>query len=172
MNINQAYKNSSFIIAQIMRTKILDIDTAYRKAQSYCAYQERCEQELRLKCREWGLNNSDTRILLDKLCEDDFLNEERFATAYARGKFRIKKWGKIRIRQELISRQVPSEAIKIGLKAIDEEGNYEDILVEVMQNKLPDYEGDAQKTQKLVHYTISRGFESDLVWQKIKLLGI
>lgn len=153
-----------------MTAKVLDFETALRKARSFCAYQERCEQELFLKCREWGLNLPDTAKLITALNEDDFLNEERFATAYARGKFRIKKWGKVRIRQELLFRRIGNDAIRIGLKTIDEEGNYTDVLLNVLQNKISDYEGDTQKIQKLAHFAIGRGFESELVWQKIKTL--
>ena len=151
---------------------MINFETALRKAQSYCAYQERCEQELRLKCKEWGLNTADTRKLIEVLIAENFLNEERFAVAYARGKFRIKKWGKIRIAQELISRQISDTHIQKGLKTVDEEGNYETVLLQVMENKIPDYEGDAQKIQKLAYYTISRGFEPELVWQKIKTLKL
>ncbi len=154
-----------------MTAKLLDFDTVLRKAQSFCAYQERCKQELFLKCREWGLNTPDTAKLLTALNEDDFLNEERFAIAYARGKFRINKWGKVRIRQELLSRYIGDDHIAKGLKTIDEEGNYTDVLLTVLQNKISDYEGDAQKIQKLAHFAIGRGFESELVWQKIKTLN-
>ncbi len=153
-----------------MTAKILDFETALRKAQSYCAYQERCEHELLLKCREWGLKPSDNAKLIASLYENDFLNEERFAVAYARGKFRIKKWGKVRIRQELLFRQINNEAIKKGLKVIDEEGNYAEVLLKLLQNKLPDYEGDSQKIQKLAQFAIGRGFEPELVWQKINTL--
>lgn len=151
-----------------MPDKILDYDAALKKARWYCAYQERCQQELFLKCKEWGLNGGETRQLLEKLYTDNFLNEERFATAYARGKFRIKKWGKIRITQELLSRRISETHIQNGMQAIDEEGNYEEVLVQVLQNKITDYEGDDQKIQKLAHYAIQRGFEPELVWQKIK----
>lgn len=150
--------------------KILDFETALRKAQSYCAYQERCEQEIQLKCKEWSLTHRDTQKLIEALYADNFLNEERFALAYARGKFRIKKWGKIRIKQELISRQISDINIQKALKTIDDEGNYEDVLLQVMQNKKEDYAEDAQKIQKLAYYTISRGFEPELVWQQIKSL--
>ena len=153
-----------------MTAKVLDFETALRKARSFCAYQERCEHELFLKCKEWGLNKSDAEKLITTLNEDKFLNEERFAIAYARGKFRIKKWGKVRIRQELLFRKIGNDAIRKGLQSIDEENNYADVLLNVLQNKISDYEGDVQKIQKLAHYAIGRGFEPELVWQKIKTL--
>ena len=71
------------------------------KVQSYCSYQERCQQEVRDKLYQWKLSDEKAELIIKQLIEDDFINDERFAINFARGKFRIKKWGRIKIKSEL-----------------------------------------------------------------------
>ena len=143
-------------------------EVALQKLQSYCAYQERCHQEVTTKLYELGHRGDVADEIIAKLIQDNFLNEERFATAYARGKFRIKKWGKVRIKQELKMRQIPDYSIRKAMQAIDAEGTYLETLKSVIQLKSKDYEGDVQFKQKLAAHAMRRGFESDLVWEALK----
>ena len=104
---------------QFKKRKIYTPTEAKRKVESYCAYQERSQQEVRDKLFELGLHLVDVENIICYLIEENFLNEERFAKAYALGKFRIKGWGKIKITQGLKLKNVSPALIKIGLKQID-----------------------------------------------------
>src|ERR1700753_2259928 len=99
--------------------KITDEKIALRKAEHYCAYQERSQQEVRDKLYEWGLHQNAVENLIVQLIAGNFLNEERFANAYARGKFNQKGWGKIKIKQGLKFKKVPDVLIKKALQTID-----------------------------------------------------
>ena len=143
-------------------------EAALQKLQSYCAYQERCHQEVTAKLQELGMYGDKADAIIAQLITDNFLNEERFAIAYARGKFRIKHWGKIRIRQGLKQRYIPDFSIKKAIAAIDTEGGYLETLEKVIATKAKDYEGDRQKKHKLANYALQRGFESELIWEVLK----
>jgi regulatory protein len=85
------------------KREFLDYKTALQKAQKVCAYQERSQHEIRNKLFEWGLKSSDVEIIIVDLIQNNFINDERFAIQLARGKFRIKHWGKVKITQALIA---------------------------------------------------------------------
>ncbi len=93
---------------------------ALKKAERYCAYQDRCHQEVRRKLYDLGLYRDDVDQVMATLIETQFLDEERFARSFARGKFRMKAWGRVRITQELKQRQVSAYCIRAGLSEIDE----------------------------------------------------
>jgi len=135
------------------------------KAEAACAYQERCQQEMRDKLYEWGLHSNDVENIIANLITSNFLNEERFAKAFAGGKFRIKKWGRVKIKLELKARKISEYCIKQALKEINET-SYIKTLQEVISKKEKDIKGVKPhiKNYKLAQYAISRGFESDLVW--------
>jgi regulatory protein len=99
--------------------KITDEKVALQKAGHYCAYQERSQQEVRNKLYEWGLWTSAVEIIISELIAGNFLNEERFAKAYTKGKFNQKGWGRIKIKQGLKFKQVPDVLIKKALTGID-----------------------------------------------------
>ncbi|MGY0037761.1 regulatory protein RecX [Pedobacter sp. NJ-S-72] len=98
----------------------LDKRSALVKAESYCAYQERAQQEVRNKLYDWGLRHDDVEEVITELILNNFLNEERFANAYVSGKFNIKKWGKIKIKQGLKLKKIPEKMITKALtRSID-----------------------------------------------------
>ncbi|MCL8001034.1 RecX family transcriptional regulator, partial [Brucella sp. 21LCYQ03] len=97
---------------------------AKAKAESYCAFQERAQQEVRDKLYSWGLHSGDVEATISLLIEDNFLNEERFARAYVRGKFKLKGWGKIKIKQGLKMKQISNPLIRIALTEIEAEEYY------------------------------------------------
>lgn len=139
------------------------------KAESYCAYQERYQQEVRNKLYEWGLHNNDVENIIADLITSGFLNEERFAKAFARGKFRIKKWGRIKIKLELKARKISDYCIKQAIKEINEE-DYISTLEEIVTKKYKTIKATKAEVKKFktAQYAISRGFESDLVWEILK----
>jgi regulatory protein len=99
--------------------KVFSRAQAKLKAESYCAYQERSQYEVRNKLYEWGLHEREVEEIISELIQANFLNEERFALAYTMGKFRIKGWGKIKIKQGLKLKRVPDKMIVNSLKTID-----------------------------------------------------
>jgi regulatory protein len=152
--------------------KKLTPSQAIIKAQMSCAYQERCQQEMRDKLYEWGLYSNDVENIIANLITDNFLNEERFAKAFAGGKFRIKKWGRVKIKIELKRRKISDYCIKKGLQEIDED-EYLKVLEDVILKKLKETKGKEQvRNYKAAQYAMSRGFEGDLVWEMIKKLQI
>lgn len=101
--------------------KIFSRQQAKVKAESYCAYQERSQFEIRNKLYEWGLHQKNVEEIISELIKLNFLNEERFALAYSLGKFRIKGWGKNKIRQGLKLKRIPDKLIIKSLKEINED---------------------------------------------------
>ncbi len=138
------------------------------KAENFCAYQERSQQEVRDKLYQWGLHQEHVEEIIVELIMDNFLNEERFAVAYAQGKLRIKGWGKIKIRYHLKNKRVSDPLIKIALNAIDID-EYIDVLERLIVKKASkdtQYLSAAEK-QKLIRYLQSKGFENELIFQRI-----
>ncbi|WP_270090136.1 regulatory protein RecX [Sphingobacterium sp. SYP-B4668] len=150
---------------------------AKSKAESYCAYQERSQQEVRDKLYEWGQHQEDVEKIIGELITDNFLNEERFALAYASGKFRMKAWGLNKIKQGLTFKKVSTPLIKIALSSIEED-DYLKKLDDILLKKVSTLKDQNPYilTNKLVQYAVSRGFESSLVYDWIhknkKTLGI
>ena len=144
--------------------KIFSREQAKIKAESYCAYQERSQFEIRNKLYEWGLHQKDVEEIISELIEQNFLNEERFAMAYALGKFRIKNWGKIKIIQGLKLKRIPEKLIIKSLKAIDED-DYQSVLKKILHKKLKTIsEKDPFKIRYLLtRFAVSKGYESDLI---------
>ena len=151
------------------KIKITDPKQALAKAQKYCDYQERNHQEVRDKLYEWGLHRKDVEETISQLITDGYLNEERFAIAYAGGKFRIKKWGRIKIKIELRKKKVSDYCIRRALEEIDD-NDYMKTLEEVISKKSKEIkvQNSKVKNYKVARYAMSRGFEPELVWDIIK----
>ncbi len=150
-------------------TKYVSKDDALKKLQRYCAYQERCHKEVRQKLYDLNIYGDDLEDIIVDLITDDFLNEERFAKMYAGGKFRIKKWGRIRIKQELKLRRISAYCIKKAMAEIEED-DYIKTLCEVIEKRrgLVTEPNEFRLKGNLAKYAISRGFETSLVWDEIK----
>ena len=144
--------------------KIFSRQQAKVKAESYCAYQERSQFEIRNKLYEWGLYQKDVEEIISELIESNFLNEERFALAYTLGKFRIKSWGKIKIKQALKLKRVPDKLIKKSLQSIDDD-DYLTMLKRILEKKAETLtETDSFKRRYLLtRYGSGKGFELDLI---------
>lgn len=153
------------------RNKSVGKITALDKLQKYCAYQDRCHKEVRTKLLELGIYGEDLEQIIAELIAENFLNEERFAKSYARGKFRIKKWGKRKIIQELKRRQISEYCIKKGLKEIDDD-EYEKKLRELLEKKNT-YIVEKNiyiRRKKLFNYAYQKGYESFLIQSFVKTL--
>jgi regulatory protein len=155
----------------VQSKKKLSPTEAKQKIYRYCAYQERSHKEVRDKLYEYGLYRDEVEELLSALITEGFLNEERFAKAFAGGKFRMQRWGRIKILNELEARGLTSNCIKIGMKEI-EDADYIKTLREILERKLNQLDEDNAfvKRDKLARYAIQKGFEPDLVWPEVKTL--
>ena len=149
--------------------KITDPKQALAKAAKYCAYQERSHQEVRDKLYEWGLWKKDVEEIILQLITDGYLNEERFAVAFAGGKFRIKKWGRIKIRIELKKKRVSDYCIRKALEEIDDK-EYLRTMKEITVKKLKEIRNMKYEIRnyKVARYVISRGYEPELVWDLLR----
>jgi regulatory protein len=152
-------------------SKAYSVTEATRKLEGYCAYQERCHKEVIQKLRDMRMIPEAIDQIITHLIEHNFLNEERFAQSFARGKFNIKKWGRNRIVNELKQRNISRFNIKTALKEIDD-SSYLKTLDELSKKRLSQItETNPQKRRKkLADYLLYRGWESQLVYQKIKEL--
>lgn len=148
--------------------KSLTPQQAKDKIRRYCAYQERSHLEVRNKLYSYGLHRGDVDEILVELVTDNFLNEERFSKAFAGGKFRMKKWGRIKITHAMESKGLSANCIKIGLKEIDE-ASYMTALRDILQQKILALKEDDSFVlrDKATSYAIQKGFEPDLVWNVI-----
>jgi regulatory protein len=151
------------------KRKITDPTVALAKAEHFCAYQERSQQEVRDKLYEWGLWPDAVENTITKLLDANFLNEERFAYAYTRSKFNQKGWGKMKIKQGLKFKKVSDVLIKKALSKIDGD-DYLAMLQKILQKKAAlTHEPDTYKRHyKLKQYAASRGYENDLAADVLK----
>ncbi|RAW03062.1 regulatory protein RecX [Pseudochryseolinea flava] len=149
--------------------KRLTVSESRQKIYRFCAYQERSHSEVRDKLYEYGLYRDEVDEILSHLITEGFLNEERFAKAFAGGKFRLMKWGRIKIVHALEARGLTPNCIKSGMKEIEDDA-YLQTLTEILQKK-SQQTGDKDpfvRRDKVARFAIQKGFEPDLVWRVIK----
>ena len=152
-----------------MQRRKYDKKEALSKLMKYCSYQDRCHKEVESKLREWFIWGEDRDEIVYELMQHDFLNEERFARSYVRGKFKIKKWGRIKIKSGLKEKGITDNLIRIAMKEIDEDA-YFNTLKNELEKKQKSLSEDNEfiKNKKVAEHLIRRGFEADLVWQFLK----
>ncbi len=151
--------------------RVYDLTIALDRIKSYCALQDRCQWDVLQKLNEWGLQQATKDHILELLITDKFVDEERFATSFCRGKFKIKNWGKRKIITALKRKNISTICINIGLQEIDD-NEYNQVLEKLFYQKkdsLKDKNLFTRKT-KIASFLIQRGFESNLVWDKIRKL--
>src|ERR1700759_3403372 len=140
-----------------MYKKQLTPEQALQKLKHYCGYQERCHSEVRSKLYDLGVWKKDHDAIIASLIEEDYLNEERFAVAFAGGKFRMKQWGRIRIKYELGKKEVSNYSIKKALSLIDENA-YLTTLKELAAGKYLSLKGEQYlvRKKKTMDYLIQK----------------
>jgi regulatory protein len=148
--------------------KSFTVDEIKRKIEQFCVYQDRCHKEVEQKMRDYELIPEAREMILLSLMQDNFLNEERFAKSFARGKFRIKSWGKQRIIRELKFRDISTYNIKTALKEIDENEYLETIyrVTEKRSNSISET-NSYKKKQKLIAFLMRKGFENELIFKTV-----
>ncbi len=139
--------------------KYLSDDDALDRLKKYCAYQERCHQEVKTKMFELGVYGDIQDEIISDLISENYLNETRFATSYVRGKFRFKKWSKGKIRMELKRRKISAYNMKKGFEEIDEE-EYEDNIQRLLIKKKRTLTKEDTFTakRKLSNYMLQKGY--------------
>jgi regulatory protein len=152
----------------VLSKKVLTPEQAFQKLRHYCAYQERCHQEVRDKLFSLGIKKKDHDEIIASLIEGNYLNEERFAIAFAGGKFRIKRWGKVRIKYELKQRQVSDYSIRKALKQITA-SEYLGVLQKLADERISSLQKEQPlvRKKKAIDYLLQKGYEVELVKQVI-----
>lgn len=154
----------------MMQRKQLSPEQAYEKIKYYCAYQERSHRETKEKLYSFGIYKEKVELLLSRLIEEGYLNEERFAIQFAGGKFRMKQWGKKKIEQGLKEKQVSPYCIKKALAQIDDT-DYEQTLERLATQKWDQLKSEKNifiKMRKLQDYLLQKGYEYEWVKEMIK----
>lgn len=149
----------------MMNKTQLTKEQARQKINQYCIYQERCHLEVKEKLHSFGLHEKDIEQIVSQLAEENYLNEERFAIQYADGKFRLKQWGKVKIKYALRQKRVNEYFIKKALMEINEE-DYINTLNKLSNHKLKTLKSEKNifiKKRKLQDYLLQKGYEGELV---------
>lgn len=157
----------------MIRAKQLSKEQALQKLRHYCSYQERCHAEVKEKLYSFGLYKQVVEECISQLIEENYLNEERFAVAFAGGKFRIKSWGRKKIQQELKQKKVSEYCIRKALQEIDQ-GQYLKTLDKLALKKWNSIKGQGitrfVKNQKTTVWLLQRGYEPELIRRAIATL--
>lgn len=157
-------------IKKISRSKLTP-ELALEKIGRWCAYQERSQFETLYKLYEWGLNRKEADLIIAQLIENNFLNEERYAMSFARGKFRIKNWGKVKIKVELKARKVNDYCIKKALEQISD-SDYFATLEKIISKKWKETKdpNPVKKQFKVTQAVAAKGYEKELIIDALKKL--
>lgn len=155
----------------MIRRQQLTLEQALQKARHYCGYQERCHSEVKEKLYSFGLWKKDVEEALSRLIEENYLNEERYAIQFAGGRFRMKGWGRVKIRYELKQKQVGEYCIKKALAALDEE-DYDRALTKLAAGKWEALQREANlfaRRKKVQDYLLQKGYEPALINEAVKI---
>ena len=159
------------VIFGVLKNKKLTytVEEANKRLERYCSYQDRCHKEVEQKLFEMRMIPEANELILLSLMENDFLNEERFAKSFARGKFNIKNWGRKRIVLELKRRDISKYNIDVALKEIDEEAYQNKIkFLAVKKYELLSEPDSFKKRKKLIDFLLRKGYENYLVYDVAK----
>ena len=150
-------------------TQPLTPDQAFDKMAKYCAYQERCVKDVRDKLKTFDIAQEERDKILDYLLDNRFVNDERFAKIFVRGKINQSGWGLNKIRFHLMQKGIAKEIIDEALRQTDEEA-YRNKLVDILKVKAKSVKAETEfeKKRKLAAYAMQKGFESSLVWEILK----
>jgi regulatory protein len=170
--VKKIYLQNSTTRHQKLESRVSSAE-ALSKIQKYCAYQERCHQEVKFKLNSYGLSPEEVEEIVSTLITENFVNEARFAKAFAGGKFRIKKWGRNKIVNELESLGLTNACIALGLKEIDS-SDYSKTLRGLLLKKVEEISDNNLflRRNKVARFAIAKGYEPDLVWEMVKELVI
>lgn len=147
--------------------------SAYFKATAICSRSETCTYRIQEKLKLWGLNESDSLFIIGLLKDEKYIDDERFARAYVKDKFRFNHWGKQKIEYMLRTKKISQEILELAFEEIEDEG-YADELLKLITDKAKTIKAkdDYDKRNKLMRFAMGRGFESGKIYAALKELGI
>jgi regulatory protein len=148
----------------------LNRDIILKKVLHYCAYQDRCTQEVRTKLATFDIPDSDKEKIMQLLLDEGYLDDERYASTFVRSKIHLKKWGVNKIKMSLKMKGISDEIIVNALSEIDPE-IYKDELIKVLKAKKINESDPYKKKAKLAQYAIQKGYEPGLVWETLRLIA-
>ena len=152
----------------MQKKRVYTIIEANKNIRYYCSFQERCRLDVKQKLLGWGILGNLIPNIIMKLIDEDYINEERYARSFCRGKFRIKKWGKKKIEFELKKKYLSDDHINIGMEEIESSEYLEELDRQIdKKNNLIKEKTFFNKRNILANYLIDRGFETQLVWNSI-----
>lgn len=142
-------------------------ERALEKAKRYCSFQERCILDVENRFRAWNVKKEEWDSILDKLMEQNFLNEKRYIEAYVRGKFLIKKWGKIKIKAELNQKRIYGKEIDEAMANEIEADEYLMTIKNLIIKKksLLNESDKSKEKEKIYRYLLSKGYEQELIFK-------
>ena len=148
--------------------RVYKISEAKERIKDFCSLQDKCQWDVRKKLSQWGLLENTKDLIMTELIENGFIDEERFSKSFCRGKFRIKKWGRLKIANELKGKNISGVCITIGLQQI-KEGEYLKTLQELYEKKKSSLKDNNRfiKKGKIAKHLQQKGFESGLIWELI-----
>lgn len=146
-------------------------ENAFLRLATMCARCEQAEGDLRRKLHDWGLAQTDASAVIQRLKQERYLDNGRFARAYCRDKLRFNGWGRIKIEHMLRGKGIEQENIDAALGEIDEQ-QYADILHEALAAKAKTLSGKPQEQARaaLMRFAASRGFEPALIFPAVSLI--
>jgi regulatory protein len=153
--------------------KYHSVEDALEKMKKYCAYQERCHHDVRYKIIEYGVYGDDLEDIISELIQENYLNEERYAIAYVRGKFRQNNWGRNKIMVGLKAKHISDYCIKKGMQEIDEKIYLETASSIAKKRKsIKKYANQWDQKNDLTNYLMSRGYEYEIIQDALDAIGI
>lgn len=152
-----------------MKDKSISVNEALMKAKKACSLKETCSFDIREKLFAWGIDKNNSDKIIKELIEHNYIDNERYARFYVRDKYRFNKWGRIKIKYQLILKQIPENIIQIGFEEIDEK-LYAEILFDIIskKNKTIKSRNKHELVSKLMQYTSSKGYENDISFNLIQ----
>tara|TARA_B110000196_G_scaffold95740_1_gene82906 strand:+ start:43 stop:516 length:474 start_codon:yes stop_codon:yes gene_type:complete len=155
----------------MLNKRVYDINIAIERLKNYCALQDKCQWDVIQKMQEWGLLEVSKNHILELLIQEKYVDEERYSRSFCRGKFRIKKWGKVKISNELKKKYISEVCITKGLEEINDFEYQEELNKQYHKKKSVIKEKNYFiKKKKIATYLINRGYENNLVWDKLREL--
>mgnify|MGYP006187520859 FL=1 len=155
----------------MLNKRVYDINIAIERLKNYCALQDKCQWDVIQKMQEWGLLEVSKNHILELLIQEKYVDEERYSRSFCRGKFRIKKWGKVKISNELKKKYISEVCITKGLEEINDFEYQEELNKQYHKKKSIIKEKNYFiKKKKIATYLINRGYENNLVWDKLREL--
>ncbi|MFN6944845.1 MAG: regulatory protein RecX [Cytophagaceae bacterium] len=154
------------------KRKVLSKNEIFIKLLRYCSYQERSTHEVRVKLKFYNLKPNEIEEIVDKLTDENFINDSRFSKIYAGSKFRLKKWGILKIKYGLKAKGIDDKTIDQAIKEEIEPTEYMDSLSKLFEKKFQELQSGGHTEHdlrtRLFRYLIGKGFESELISQVMR----